>query len=398
MEIHSHTNLQQLLSAVPETGEFLHPFVADINDATTVGSLAETEDVSLNALVLGLERAVKRAKQNPFDFETMRSQLIKPGAVNVAGFVNFLWQNEFVAELKSKAEELNIDLNINIFPKQFKAMFQNYLSVCKKPDHLPEILIGKGFSSLMSSRFVDTFVKSGDYTCKVDESKMSQLFVDAGLQSADKDYHPFGVDEMVMLLDKTVKSAAKVPTSWSDILSPEYKQLLAQMGKNQRDHFGFVIMLYLYAQHGTNGIEQYAANMKSKEHFTSIIKGIGKSNEKAAVINIVHQYAGKMIRSDAKDKTEIITTTDGNPTVCIFFLIKNTASREAMELVNHLYSPQIKAILEKGGTNHITSNSLLSGSNTIRWVGWDVLKSLQHPYIKEYLSEIAYSKFKNETI
>jgi hypothetical protein len=303
-----------------------------------------------------------------------------------------------VAELKSKAEELHIDLNINIFPKQYKAQFQNYLSVCNSPDDLPDILIGKGFSSLISSRFIDNFVRSGHFSCKVDESNMSQLFVNAELQSADADYHPFGVDEMVMLLDKTVKSAAKVPASWSDILTPEYNQLLAQMGKNQRDHFGFVIMLYIYAQHGTNGIEQYAANVKSKDHFTSIIKGIGKSYEKAAVINIVHQYAGKMIRSDAKDKTEIIITTDGNPTVCNFFLIKNIAGGEALEIVNHLYSPQIKAILEKGGTNHITSNSLLSGSSAIRWVGWDVIKSFQHPYIKEYLSEIAYSKFKNEKI
>lgn len=398
MDIHPHTNLQQLLSAIPETGEFLHPFIAAINQTTTAELLAETAGLSLNALLLGLKRVVKRARQNPFDFEAMHRKLVKPKAVNVAGFVNFLWQNEFVAELKSKAEALNIDLNINVFPKQYKAQFQNYLSVCSSADHLPEVLIGKGFSSLMTSRFVDTFVKTGDYSYKMDESNMGQIFVDAGLQSADADYHPFGVDEIVMLLDKTVKKDAKVPASWSDILLPEYNQLLAQMGKNQRDHFGFVIMLYLYAQHGTSGIEQYAANVKRKEHFTGIIKGIGKSDENAAVISIVHQYAEKMIRSDAKDKTEIIITADGNPCVCNFFLVKSTASREAQELANHLYSPQIKAILEKGGTNHITSNSLLSGSNTIRWVGWDAIKSFKHPYIKEYLSEIAYSKFKNETI
>lgn len=394
MDIHSHTNVQLLRSAVPETGELLHPFNGIICDNTTVHSLAHDAGISFAALALGLERAVKRAKNNPFDFHSMRAQLVRPGAVNIAGFVNFLWQNEFVAELQIKAVSLGVDLNINIFPKQNKAQFQNYLSVCESAEDLPEILIGKGFSSFMSSRFVDKFVKPGHYTHKVDESSMSPLFVHAGLHSDSDDYHPFGVDEMVMLRDKTAVPAPSVPTSWSDILLPQYHQTLAQMGKNQRDHFGFVIMLYLYAQHGTKGIEQYAANVKSKEHFTSIIKNMGKGGERAA-INIVHQYAGRMIRSDVKDCTEIIPAADGNPTVCNFFLIKHSASSPALAIAHHLYSPQIKRILEQGATNHITSSSLLSGSSDVRWIGWDTVKSLQHPYIKEYLSEIAFQHYKN---
>jgi hypothetical protein len=80
----------------------------------------------------------------------MRELLIKSDAVNITGFVNFLWQEPFINELKNKAEVMGINININIFPKHVKKVFQNYLAVCNNPDDLPEILIGKGFSSFMS--------------------------------------------------------------------------------------------------------------------------------------------------------------------------------------------------------------------------------------------------------
>ncbi|MDM8158575.1 ABC transporter substrate-binding protein [Labilibaculum sp. K2S] len=388
------TKIKQILQQTPGCEEFLYPFLHKIQDDTSLISLATMLDIPASILQYGLERSIKREEQNSCNYQQMRERLIKPGHVNIAGFVNFLWQNEFVYEMKSKSEKSGIKLNLNIFPKHSIEQFQNYISLCTSPDDLPEILIGKGFSSFMSQRFVDKFVKTGSYSHPPVSDKTGRVFAKARLQDSQHDYHPFGVEEMVMIHDKTIPFSEELPKTWISVLEPKYANAIMQMGKAKRDHFGFNMMLYLYTKVGREGIEQYASNVKNKQHFSYIIKNMARNNGDSAPINIVHQFAGRFIRSDALEKTEVITTKDGNPCVCIFFLMKNSLCDHGIEMARHLYSPQIKSIMEKWGTAHITSELPTSGNPKIQWVGWNKIKELPLPYLKEELSETAYNHYK----
>ncbi len=391
--IDADSNIYEILESCPECDEFLFPFKDSINCDTTLNTLAKELDISVVALQYGISRTQKRAEQNPCDYEKMRAKLIKPNHVNVAGFVNFLWQNQFVDELRKQADKLNIALNLNIFPKHSKKEFQNYLALCNDPNDLPEVLIGKGFSSLVTQSFVSKFVKSGVYKHPSICSSIGEVFAESGLVDDGDNYHPFGVEEVVMLHDKTIAFEEELPTSWSELLSPRYAGSIMQMGKNQRDHFGFNIMLYFYHTLGVSGVEGYAANVVNKQHFAYIIKNMAQNSQDSAPISIVHQFASKFIPSDLKHNTEIIETKDGNPCALLYFLLKESASPQAVELIKHLYSPQIKEIIEKCGTAHITSERAMSGSSRLQWVGWEDIKELPLPYLKEELSELAYLKY-----
>lgn len=393
MSINEHTNIKELLTSIPELQEFLYPYCFTASVCTNLAEVSVKNNISTTSLITGVERYIKRVKQNPCNYQQMRELLVKPDAVNVTGFVNFLWLEPFVNELKAKADEMGIKLNINIFPKHLKKQFQNYLSVCNKPDDLPEMLIGKGFSSFMTSRFIDTFVKPGYYQYPMADSSISDFFLTKDFTDPHQSYHPFGVEELVMVYDASYSEIVHPPRSWVDILKPEYMGMLSQMGKEQQDHFGFIMMLYLYKSMGEEAIKRYAENVKIKQHFTHTIKNIGKNNDRSAPVNIMHQFAAKFIRSDAREQTQIIDTDEGNPSVCHFYLLKNNASEQAVEFARHLYSEPIKNIVEKAGTTHISSPMLLSGNKTIRWIGWDTLRELPMPYLKEYLSEIAYNHF-----
>ena len=395
MELNEKINVRQLLTDVPECNEMLFSFQDKIHETTTLSSLAIDVNIPVATLLYGLQRTIKRATQNPCDYNKMKARLIKPNAVNIAGFVNFLWQNDFVTEMKSKAAELGIDLNINIFPKHEKKQFQNYLSLCKSPDDLPEVLIGKGFSSLITRQFAENFVKPGYYHYPTDNRKWGAVFKQSNLVDSSQCYHPFGVEEMVMVLDKSIPPEIAKPRLWSDLLKKEYADSIMQNGKNKRDHFGFNIMLYLYATGGEKAVERYALNVKSKEHFSYIIRNMGSNHTKGAPVNIVHQFASLFIRSEIRDQVEVVATEDGNPVTCHYYLLKRDAGLDAVKIIDHLYSPQIKAILEKCGTSHISSDQLFSGNDKLQWVGWDVIRELPLPYLKEYLSEIAYQNYKN---
>ncbi|MFI3247854.1 MAG: ABC transporter substrate-binding protein [Rikenellaceae bacterium] len=392
--VDARSNIYEILESCPECDEFLFPFKESIDRETTLYSLATKLDISVEALQYGIARTQKRAEQNPCDYEKMRAKLIKPNHINVAGFVNFLWQNQFIEELQNEARRLNIALNLNIFPKHTKKELQNYLAICNNPDDLPEVLIGKGFSSLMTQSFVTKFVKSGLYKHPSVCDSIGSVFAESGLVDEGENYHPFGVEEVILLHDKTIPFDQELPTSWPELLQPRYAGSIMQMGKSQRDHFGFNIMLHLYHTLGREGVEGYAANVMNKQHFAYIIKNIAQNNPESAPISVVHQFASKFIPSDLKHDTEIIKTTDGNPCTTIFFLMKQNTSPQAIELIKHLYSPQIREIIERCGTSHITSKKSMSGNTKLQWVGWEKIKELPLPYLKEELSELAFLKYK----
>ncbi len=393
MMIDAQSNIYEILKDTPECGEFLFPFKGSIDSGTTLASLAQELDISVVPLQYGISRTIKRAEQYPCNYDKMRAKLIKANHINIAGFVNFLWQDKFVEELRHQADKLGIALNLNIFPKHLKKEFQNYLSLCDDPDDLPEILIGKGFSSLVTQRFVSKFVKSGIYKHDSVCNSIGRAFAESGLVDEGENYHPFGVEEVILLHDKTIPFEQPLPRSWSELLLPRYEGAIMQMGKSQRDHFGFNIMLYFYHTLGVRGVEEYSANVANKQHFAHIIKNIAQKSTGSAPINVVHQFASKFIPSDLKHHTEVIETEDGNPCASIYFLMKHDAPSQAVELAKHLYSPQIKEIIERCGTSHITSERAMSGGEKVQWVGWQNIKELPLPYLKEELSERAYQRY-----
>lgn len=394
MNMNLHARTSDILRTHPECCEFLYPFHQHFSKSETLESLAGNAGLSGSSLVKGLERCVKRAVQNPCNFEKMRSRLIVPGSVNVAGFVHFLWQESLVHELKARAKALKINLNINLFPKHLKKEFQNYLSLCNTADDLPEILIGKGFSSLSATRFYDQFLRTGHYRHELPFESMSDSFYNAGFSDREHIFHPFGIEEMVMVFDKTVQQSVAMPGSWDDLLTPEYKDMVCQMGKDRNDHFGFVVLLYFFSLYGMPGVVKYAANVKVRQHFSQTVSDIGKNHPSCAPVNILHQFAADLIRSNAREVTERITPKEGNPGICHYFMLKNTAGPQELEIAAHLYAPSVRSIVEKSGVHHITSTPS-SGNSKIRWIGWETLKTLPMPYMKEYLAEIAYEHYKN---
>lgn len=393
MEINHHTNLFDFMERIPESEEMLFPFLDDINSDTTVTSLSVQKDLPIESITHGLKNVYKRAQQNSCDYDAMRKMLVKPNAVNIAGFVSFLWQNEFIQEMKRFAKVSDIELNINIFPKHDKKTLQNYLALCNSADDLPEIFIGKGFSSLVTRRFIEKFVSSGIYQNNTFKANHGVPFVESNLLDNENHYHPIAVEETVMIHDTTLKMEADLPLTWADLLKPEYSNCIMQMGKNKRDHFGFNMMVYMHHLGGDHAVKAYAKNVFNKQHFAYIIKHMGSAHKENAPLSIVHQYAARFIRSSVHEKIELVKTEDANPVACYYFLAKNNITEKAHQMAQHLYSQNIRNIVQTSGATHITSDCLSSGNTDFQWIGWDTIKSLDLPFTKEYLSEIAFQHY-----
>jgi ABC-type Fe3+ transport system substrate-binding protein len=388
MMVLPETHIKQLLAEYPESMEFLWPFRRAIDPCCTVDALAKQYYLPVDTFITGLNGLVRRVAMNPCDYPAMKRRVMKKSTVNMAGFVTFTWQQQFEEELARFANQKRIKLNLNIFPKPEKGAFQNYLARCESPDHLPDILLGKGFSSLMTRQFVDQYLKTGIYRMAIDVPYHPAVAA-TSLYDPEHHFHTFGVNEFLMVYDKTKECPAGIPTSWSDLLLPDYKGMITQMGKNLCDHFGFVLLFYLYHIYGEDSIRNYVTNVRAKQHFAQMVKNMASGHPDASPINALHGFTTTFIRSDARPFVEVINPVDGNPVVSHFFLIKHDAPIEAIEMARHLYSPQIGQIIEKGGTIHVASTSNLAEGKRLKWIGWDAVRNAPLPYLKEYLGQVA---------
>ncbi len=340
-----------------------------------------------------LNQLVQREHQDFDQLENIRHELIQPGKVNMAGFADFTWHEAFIEEMERFADAENSSLNPQFFQKNNKKAFQFYLAQCENPDELPDILVGKGFSSLMTRRFVDKFIRTGCFDTPL-EVFVNDLWKKSSLYDTCEQYHAFGAEEQVILHDRSIRCDLPQPTRWSDLLKPEYQDSVTQMGKPQRDHFGANMMFYLHQQFGEQGIRNYARSVQFKWHFSRIIKDIGKNHEEASPFNVVQRYTTLFVRSNAD--VEVLSTGDGNPVSTFFCLVKKGSNEQVLKIARHFFSAEIAGFLENAGAISAHPDSETAANANIRWLGWETIKNSSLPYLKDDFSEIAFEVFEKK--
>jgi hypothetical protein len=391
------TLLKTLLESYPRSyGVFLQwgipVSLLEVTQVETVGNYVtpQKEQAVLDALNL----EVRRQTPDPDQLIGLRDKLIQPGKVNMAGFADFTWHNGFIEEMDAFAERENINLNLCFFNKPDKKAFQHYLHECTDAVDLPDILVGKGFSSLMTRRFVDRFVRTGCFDTPLDVP-LHPIWKSMGLYDVKEQYHAFGAEEQVVLRDNTLRPDLPNPVAWSDFLLPIYDQSVTLMGKPQHDHFSFNTMFYLWQQYGADGIRLFSTKVAYKWHFSKIIKDIGKSHPEASPFNVVHRFASHFVRSDAN--AHVLSFSDGNPVMTFFCLVKKNSSEDVLKTAGHLFSRAVSKLIEAAGAVSAHPESDVASNASLRWIGWEGIQQSNLPYLKDELSAIAYNHYPNPT-
>lgn len=399
-QITSESNLKEMIETYTPTyrvllmnGIKVNPFNIEID--MKVGDV--TAGHNNEQMVYEHLNKVKDMQDNKTDkLDFVKRNIIKPDKINISGFTDFIWHDQFMEEIHSFCEESKIDINPLFFSKYDKKSLQLYLCKCRNEEELPDILIGKGFSTLMSRHFTDRFIKTGVFDRKLDVN-IKDLWYEAGIKDPADRYHVFGVQEDMIMQDMSIKTDVAPPKRWSDLQKPEYYNTVTQMGKPQRDHFGFNTMFYLYKEFGEKGIRDYANSVKYKWHFSRIVKDLGKESPSSSPYNVVHSFATLFFRNNPVAK--VLRPTDGNPVTSVFCLVKKNAPEGAVKIAQHLFSEKIGRILTSTA-GIISANPALADNQDlkIRWIGWDNIMNSTLPYLKDDLSEIAYSVYDRKEI
>jgi len=386
MRVTKDTRIDELVAQFPECREYLWPFREAISTGMVLEQLSSRYFFPIKAFEAGLKSRIEQHNKVSVGYRQIKQNIVKSDQVNIAGFVNEKWRGPLIDELTRFAQRQHITVNINILPKNQKQDFAHYISVCSHPDDLPDILIGKGFGTLMSQRFNQLFIKTGIFQKRLNMAYNS-LFQSSDLVDIEQNYHPFALEEYIMAFHNPDQMQCP-PSSWFDILQPGYRGKITQMSESKSDKFCFVMLFYLYNRYGEEGIIRYASNVRRSCAIDQIQQEM-MDNRNGTSLTTMYAHGFNSVQSMAEMNTHEIIPLDGNPVTLNFLLVKQQANEQAELMARHFYSPQVGALVESSGLIHAGPDSIKAGSRNVRWLGWDTIRNAPLPFLKDYLNVLA---------
>lgn len=252
----------------------------------------------------------------------------------------------------------------------------------------------------------DIYLSAG-FSLFFDQEKFGK-YVDAGLfASQEYSYHPrFDNEEMslkdpkgiytlmgsvpaVFMVNKEHLGERKLPTSWEELLSEEFKNSIAVPMKDL-DLFN-AVLLNIYWKYGEDGVRRLGENCVKNMHPAQMVKNA--SNNQAPCVSISPYFFATMVPKDGPMIP--VWPEDGAIVSPIFLLSKKEKSEQTNELVDYLLSREIGEVLSSNGKFPSTSVEVESGieeDKQFMFCGWDFIYANDVARLIERLEDIFFQR------
>ncbi|MDP4183330.1 MAG: ABC transporter substrate-binding protein [Bacillota bacterium] len=263
----------------------------------------------------------------------------------------------------------------------------------EKIDQLPDIIASVGFGDFFRREFVEKFVNKG-YFKAVPYRKMHKEFILAGIIDPKYCYTVYSAFPLVILIDRKKLGNLPVPERWSDLLNPEYADNII-LGASHGD-IHEELLLYMYKDHGEEGIIKLAPNIKTGWHASQMAKVAGSNSKEGAAIYVIPWMFAKSC--PRTDNTKIIWPSDGAIITPNYMLVKETAVDKYSMFIDFLTSPLYG---QKSADNYFPAinaevNNKLPEGASFKWLGWDYIRTHSIDDLKNYVVEVFQKHWKGQ--
>ncbi|MBW4081118.1 ABC transporter substrate-binding protein [Paenibacillus sp. S150] len=256
----------------------------------------------------------------------------------------------------------------------------------------PAVVSGFGFGNFFRRSFLEGLAAGGHFQSVALEGPAgvaAQPFVDP-----QQDFTIYGLYPYVLMVDRTKLGALPVPSSWSDLLRPEYTDQIIAVGSSNK--ISELLLLTLYKKFGDDGIIRLAANIKDGWHGRVMVKTVEapESNTEGAGIYVIPWIFAQQCKDS--DHVSIIWPEDGalvNP----LFLLTRKSKPSAVQAVTEFITS--KSFAEQATAQHfVMLNSgvdpgLPEGA-TFNWLGWDFIRGNDLEQLKAHVQEVFQENWK----
>ncbi|PKM65852.1 MAG: iron ABC transporter substrate-binding protein [Firmicutes bacterium HGW-Firmicutes-2] len=334
----------------------------EIDVQTFEERLVETIEENSENVDQGLRIKVK--KENP----KIKVEGVLPCPVKIPlleGFENWLQtqENQWVKDLdyNFKAASMGVD------------WLKEALVTSTSADTLSDLFISAGFDLFFDRNLIGKHRTQKAFKDYSSIKTYNQDFDHDGLRLKDPagHYAMLGVVPAIFLVNISELGARKAPTSWKELLEPEYENSVS-LPIGDFDLFN-AILLNIYKNYGETGIQKLGKSLLKSMHPSEMVKSHIKKNNRPA-ITIMPYFFTKMTK--AGGPMEAVWPSDGAIISPIFMLSKTSKQKELQPIIDFFTSKEVGEILSHQGrfpSVHPEVDNRVPKTNPYMWLGWDFI-------------------------
>lgn len=234
---------------------------------------------------------------------------------------------------------------------------------------LADMFISAGFDLFFDKDLMGKFKEQGVFKDLTGIEKYNEDFENENISLKDPhgDYSMIGVVPAIFIVNKKDLGDRKKPTSWADILKPEFAKSVS-LPIADFDLFNS-ILIHIYKLYGMEGVKNLGRSLLSNLHPAQMIEA------KEPLVTIMPYFFSKMIPE--KGPKEVIWPEEGAIISPIFMLTKAKKEKELKKIIQYMSGAKVGDILANQGlfpSVHPDVKNPINGRPML-WVGWDFIHS-----------------------
>ena len=211
---------------------------------------------------------------------------------------------------------------------------------------LPDVILTSSFSVLFSEKFYKQIIWSGMMEGYTEECNLQAM--PEGIRKQIEQYK-LGVlafSSWSIVQDLSVKTDLPAPTTWAEIIRPEYQDQLSIHGCHGKAGSAS-LLLFLQQQAGEKAIEKFAHNIIDIRHFATIIKRLGSNNPSRTAFSLLPDVAVSHIPTSKPVK--VLSLQEGRPLNPMILMVKKDRAEAVQPILDVFYSDEFRKMLAASG-------------------------------------------------
>lgn len=272
----------------------------------------------------------------------------------------------FLEALKKEGLDIRYAVEGNV---NQELSYYSFVQTLETLDELPDIVVSADFNAFYSRAFQEKFVKTGDL-CGYGRNSLPDSFVQAGIMDPLEEYTILGVNPLVMVVNLDELNGRSLPTSWDDILDPQWHQSITLRGNEQ--FFCHAVLLPTFRKHGAEGLKKLAANVLRGLHPAQMVKQMDAGAPGA--IYVMPEFFA--YRAKKQEKLAIVWPEEGALASPVTLQVKRSKIDELRPVLDYLTGSELAGKLS--GARFPVPHSEVGGDvqqKPLWWIGWDFFRN-----------------------
>lgn len=358
---------------------------------------------------ISLEMALNMKKLNVQTFEEKLIELINLNRVSFDKTINMNEKNEnadvriegvlpcpvrvpllegFNKWMEDKGNSLNLKVDYELKAASMGVDFiKQNIEKAENEEELSDIFISAGFDLFFDKKLMGKFKEKGVFEDLTGFEKLNKDFdnEEISLKDPDGQYSMIGVVPAVFLVNTEELQELKMPSSWEDILKPEFENRVS-LPIGDFDLFNS-ILLNIYKKYGEDGVKKLGKSLLRSMHPSEMVKSHIKKGEKP-VVTIMPYFFTKMTKRGGP--MQAVWPKDGAIISPIFMLSKKSKKDMIQPFIDFFSSKEVGEILSYNGkfpTVNPDVDNMISSDHKYMWLGWDFIKQNDIAKLIKHLEE-----------